>query len=139
MVDARIPIELKIADKPNWTANALKERLENQLIGQYMREAHYGVLLLVRRGAQYDRNQWSIPGKDNADFADLLAWLSTEAGSLVAQHREVKALQVVGIDLTARATAHPALPRAKPSTRAGKNKAPTPARRAQSRTVRHGK
>lgn len=139
MVDARIPIELKIADKPKWNAAALRERLENQLIGQYMRDARYGVFLLVRRAAQADRKDWSLPDNVNADFADLLAWLSTEAGALVRRHSEVNALQIIGIDLTARATARIAVPKSKPSTRAQPKKLTTPATRGRSRTVYHGK
>ena len=47
-----MPIELKIADAPDWSAAKLRERLENQLIGQYMDEARYGILLIVRRGGK---------------------------------------------------------------------------------------
>lgn len=65
-VDARIPIELKIADKSEWTAAKLRERLENQLIGQYLLEARYGVFLLVRRGnvEKRDRQHWILSALD---------------------------------------------------------------------------
>ena len=134
MADARIPIELKIADKPNWTAAALAERLQNQLVGQYMREAHYGVFLLVRRGAQGDRKQWSIPEKSDANFLDLVTWLSAEAASLVSQHPEVKALEVVGIDLTARS----ASPRAPEKSVSSTRKKSAGRERVQQRTLAHG-
>ena len=38
-VDARIPIELKIADARHWSVPILREKLEDQLLEQYLREA----------------------------------------------------------------------------------------------------
>jgi len=63
-VDARIPIEIKIADKREWSAAVLRERLENQLVGQYLREARYGIFLLVRRHNKDrgDKDGWSLTG-----------------------------------------------------------------------------
>jgi hypothetical protein len=138
MVDARIPIELKIVDKPKWSAAALRERLENQLIGQYLREARYGVFLLVRRGARGDRTRWAIRDKGKVDFADLLAWLSTEAASLIRQHPEVKALQVVGIDLTVRSASRAVLSSVQTRNTSRKKKPARRAIRVQPRTVSHG-
>jgi hypothetical protein len=104
----------------------------------YLRHAKYGVFLLVRRGAQSDRKDWSIPGKGSADFPDLLAWLASEAASLTKQHSHVQDLQLVGIDLTARVTARIA-PKSKPSTTAGRKKKPRPATHVRPGTRRHGK
>jgi hypothetical protein len=129
LVNARIPIELKIADK--WAATALKERLQTQLIGQYLREACCGIYLLVRRGAEGDQRRWSLPHGERADFSELVAWLTVQATSLIAQHPNIKGLQVVGIDLTARMIAR------SDSTRASKARS-TKVRRPQSRTVCHG-
>lgn len=52
-VEARIPIEIKISGQ--WSARQHRERLENQLIGQYMREAQFGIFLIINRGAKSDR------------------------------------------------------------------------------------
>jgi hypothetical protein len=104
-VDTRIPIELKIADKDGWSANALRERLENQLIGQYLRESRYGIFLLVRRGNESlgDKGTWRIPGRAKpVGFDELVAWLETEATELCRAHPNVDGVAVVGIDLTRR-------------------------------------
>ena len=96
-VDARIPIEIKIAGK--WSANELRERMENQLVGQYLREAHYGIFLLVNRGAEGDKKYWR-PGK-KLSFSTLIQWLRDESGTLLNEH--VQGVEVIGIDLTRRA------------------------------------
>ena len=53
-VSAPVPIELKIGD--NWSPKQLIERLENQLIKNYMRVSRYGVFLLVYKGK---KNFWN--------------------------------------------------------------------------------
>lgn len=98
-IDARIPIELKIAGR--WTAKELRERLENQLIGQYLREAHRGVFLVVNRGAKNDRKRWRIDGKMRS-FDELTDWLAREARQLMKKHKDVLGLEVIGIDLLVR-------------------------------------
>ena len=95
-VDARIPIEIKIAGK--WSANQLRERMKNQLVGQYLREAHYGIFLLVNRGAEGDKKYWR-PGK-KLSFSTLIQWLRDESGTLLNEH--VQGVEVIGIDLTKR-------------------------------------
>ncbi len=101
-VPRRVPIELKIADK--WSAVALRERLENQLVKQYLLESRLGIFLLVRRGASSDRTTWSLPHHPKAHFDELVDWLNTEAALLLKQHRELLGLSVIGIDLTKRET-----------------------------------
>ena len=44
-VEGRIPIEVKIAGQ--WQAAHLSERMENQLIRQYMKESRFGIFLVV--------------------------------------------------------------------------------------------
>ena len=51
-VSAPVPIELKIADK--WTLAQLIERLENQLVRQYMRVSQYGIFLVVHNGKEVE-------------------------------------------------------------------------------------
>ncbi len=96
-VDARIPIEIKIAGK--WSANDLRERMENQLVGQYLREARYGIFLLVNRGADRDKKSWRHDG--NLSFSTLVQWLKDESRTLL--NERVQDIEVIGIDLTRRA------------------------------------
>jgi hypothetical protein len=98
-VSAPVTIELKIADN-KWTLAKLRERMENQLIGQYMRMSQYGIFLLVHNG---EKTRW----KDNRikkmlPFAKLVEALKKDATDLTEKHRKVAALEVVGIDFTVR-------------------------------------
>ena len=95
-VDERIPIEVKIAGK--WSANQLRERMENQLVGQYLREARYGVFLLVNRGAKSDKKSWRSDRR--LTFPALIEWLEDEGRTLLNEH--VQDVEVIGIDLTRR-------------------------------------
>lgn len=101
-VPRRVPIELKIAEK--WSAVALRERLENQLIKQYLLESRLGIFLLVRRGGESDRMTWSLPRHPKAHFDELVDWLNMEAALLLKQHPQLLGLSVIGIDLTKRET-----------------------------------
>lgn len=97
-VSAPVPIELKIADK--LTLNELCERLENQLIGQYMRISQYGIFLVVHNGT---RKHWedTQAGK-KLTFLELIEKLKQDAAELIRKHSNVTALEVVGIDFTVR-------------------------------------
>jgi hypothetical protein len=139
-VDARIPIEIKIAGQ--WTADEMRERLENQLVKQYMGEARYGVFLVVNRGGKKDRKQWTIDGK-RSDFKRVVARLQQEARSLAAKSSPIEGLEVVGIDLTKR-TAQPrktkSVVKSGGQKKAGKaSSAPQSAGRAKRRTTRRGR
>ena len=101
-VDARIPIEIKIAGK--WSANKLRERMETQLVGQYLREARFGIFLLVNRRAGSDRRSWR-PGDKNLDFSALVQWLKGESGSVLQANPRLQKIEVLGIDLTKRIAA----------------------------------
>ena len=96
-VDARIPIEIKIAGK--WSANELRERMENQLVGQYLREAQYGIFLLVNRGAKRDKKKYWRSNR-RLSFSTLVEWLKNESRTLLNEH--VQDIEVIGIDLTRR-------------------------------------
>ena len=94
-----VPIELKIADKCSLAQ--LRERMENQLIGQYMRVSQYGVFLVVHNGRKI--NRW----KDSRDrkllhFPELVGVLKQDASDLVRKYPSISALEVIGIDFTAR-------------------------------------
>lgn len=101
-VDARIPIEIKIAGK--WATTQHRERFKNQLIGQYMREAQYGIFLIINRGAQYDLKSWKITNK-RGGFPELVQLLKSETYPLIKKHKKVQGLEVIGIDLMLRGKA----------------------------------
>lgn len=98
---APVPIELKIADK--WTLAQLRERMENQLIRQYMRVSQYGIFLVVHNGGERGKKHW----KDNntkrmLPFAKLVDTLKQHATFLIKRHPNVAALEIVGIDFMIR-------------------------------------
>lgn len=98
-IDNAIPIELKIADN-GWTLETLKERLKNQVIGQYMRQSKHGVFLLVHNGT---KSFWLHPKtKKRINFDDILKELYKYRDSLVKKHQHIDGLSVIGIDLTVR-------------------------------------
>jgi len=97
-VSSPIPIELKIAD--NWTLAELRERMENQLIGQYMRISQYGIFLIVHNG---EKKRWKDnSSKQKLPFAKLVEALKQYATDLTGKYPNVAALEVVGIDFTVR-------------------------------------
>jgi hypothetical protein len=94
---APVPIELKIADK--WTYGQLQERFENQLIGQYMHVSQYGIFLLVRR----EKKRWRDSRTNKlVTFDKLIESLKKDIDGLMKKHPNVAALEIVGIDFTAR-------------------------------------
>jgi hypothetical protein len=122
-VEARIPIEIKIAGQ--WSANVLRERLENQLVRQYMKEAHYGVFLLVNRGANVDRKTWKHSNK-TCGFFELVEWLGGQARGLAISY-SIGGLEVVGINLVRRD--QDAVNRKSSSGRWSVKRGPVPAKR----------
>ena len=100
-VDARVPIELKIADAAHWTPAKLRQMLEEQLTAQYMLELRYGVYLLVRRGGPNDQPVFRIDGKD-VSSDELADWLRREGQELVKSNASLDGIEIVTIDLTKR-------------------------------------
>jgi hypothetical protein len=96
-VSAPVPIELKIAD--NWRLPQLRERLENQLIGQYMRASQFGIFLVVHNGK---KKNWRHTPSKKVIFAKLIETLKQDASNLIKKYPNVADLAVVGIDFTAR-------------------------------------
>lgn len=96
-----LPIEIKLANLRHWTLPKLIERLENQLVGQYLRPAsvHYGIYVLGNADPQ---RQWK--DADSAGligFDELLARVTERAKVLQAELPEgVDALAVIGIDFS---------------------------------------
>lgn len=96
-VKGPISIEVKVAD--SWSGNKLLERLENQLVGQYMRaeESRHGIFLLTYHGIQ---GGWDIDGKRRS-FPELLDILQHKANELKAASKgEISELVVIGVDFT---------------------------------------
>ena len=98
-VKERVPIDIKIAGK--WTFEKLKERLVNQLAGQYLRAARQGIFLVVNCGRERDRKSWKVSNR-SVDFAELIEALKIEAARLLVGAAYIEGLEVVGIDLVRR-------------------------------------
>ena len=98
-VSASVPIEMKIADS-KWTLAQLIERLENQLVGQYMRVSQNGIFLVVHNGK---KKFWKdTRAKKMLGFADLIETLKRNATHLARKYPNIAALEVIGIDFTVR-------------------------------------
>ena len=102
-IPSPVPIELKIADK--WTLAELRERMENQLIRQYMRISRYGIFLVIHNGEKKKRHWKDNKTKKILPFAKLIDTLKQEADYLTRRHPKVADLEVVGIDFTIRFSA----------------------------------
>ena len=100
-IPSRVPIELKLLDK-RWTGPQLCERLCNQLVGDYMREATggCGVMLLVWQGNRPDR-RWKIGGR-MVCLEDLGEALKGYWDTISNSFPDVEAVEVVLIDLSLR-------------------------------------
>jgi hypothetical protein len=92
---AAVSVEVKWADERS--ANDLLERLENQLLGQYLR-AHTSRYAVYLVGLAKER-EWNSPNKDRLiQFDDLIGLLTTRAHELAKQREDVEEVAVVGID-----------------------------------------
>ena len=100
-IPSPVPIELKLLDK-RWTGPQLCERLRNQLVGDYMREATAGcgVMLLVWQGKKPDR-RWKIDGR-RVRLEELCDALKGHWDTISNSFPNVEAVEVVLIDLSLR-------------------------------------
>ena len=98
-VSAPVPVELKIADK--WTFSKLCDRLENQLIRQYMRVSKYGIFLLVHKGKKNRRWRDTKTNK-LVNFTELVEAVKQDIDDLMKKYPHVAGLEVIGIDFTVR-------------------------------------
>lgn len=97
---AAVPVEVKWAEE--WSSNQLLERLENQLVGQYLR-AHnvwrgvYVVALMQKR-------KWKHPSEASRfiEFEELLSVLRVRAQELERYQPGVAEIAVIAIDFTTR-------------------------------------
>jgi len=95
---APISIEIKWAE--NLTIQELLERLENQLVGQYLRDAnsHYGIYLLGYIGRQ---QFWKDPiNKSRYSFDQVVSIINERAQAIVSEHRDIEDIAVISIDFT---------------------------------------
>jgi hypothetical protein len=96
-----LPIEVKLANLKHWTLPKLLERLENQLVGQYLRPANvrHGIYVL---GNTAPKRHWEEPGtKQKLNFEQLVERIQGRAAELQTELREgVDAIKVIGIDFS---------------------------------------
>jgi hypothetical protein len=98
--DAPIPVELKIANR--WTGPRLFQSLEEQLCGNYLRDARSsrGIFLLFY---QEQRDGWELPNSGRAKtFDELLVALRTHWTTITTRFSDIDELSIIGVDLTKR-------------------------------------
>jgi hypothetical protein len=94
-----VPVEIKWADK-KWTANDLLERLENQLVGQYLRarNVRFGIYVVGYHGR---KNYWNHPTEANEiGFDEVVKLLEKKAVELERGHPGIAGVQVISINFT---------------------------------------
>ena len=96
-----LPVEVKLANLEHWTAEKLLERLEVQLVGQYLRasDVNYGVYVV---GNTEPKRQWQRPGdKQLIGFVELVSLLQAKVEKLMSERSQsVHGLSVIGIDFS---------------------------------------
>ena len=93
-----VSIEVKWADR--WTLKQLLERLETQLIGQYLRahNSRYGVYCLGMIGYN-GRKHWKDPNSAKMlTFHQVLEVVERRAKVLVIERSDVEDIVVIGVD-----------------------------------------
>jgi hypothetical protein len=92
-----ISIEVKWAEK--WTLPELLERLENQLVGQYLRshDSQYGIYVLGIISPT--RTHWEGPtGGTRLTFTEVVNVITERARDLVKTRSDISDLEVISID-----------------------------------------
>ncbi len=94
---APVSIEVKWAER--WTLSELLERLENQLVGQYLRahDSRHGVYFL---GMVQPQHRWRDPttGGNLLSFQEVVEIVRSRARELEAARADVDAVEVVSVD-----------------------------------------
>jgi len=92
------PISIEIKWAGNWTLRELLERLENQLVGQYLRDAEsrYGIYLLSYIGK---KNFW-ISNRSRLTFDQIVGIVEKRAKEIVLERREIEDVAVMSINFT---------------------------------------
>lgn len=96
-----VPIEVKLANLKHWPLHKLLERLENQLVGQYLRAEgiSYGVYVL---GNTDPNRRWEdVASTAKIDFQTLVERIAERAKALENENRPgIDGIAVVGIDFS---------------------------------------
>ncbi|TAK64806.1 hypothetical protein [Methylobacter sp.] len=96
-----VPIEVKLANLKHWSLDKLLERLENQLVGQYLRPStiRHGIYVL---GNTDPKRSWKDPvTNEKLNFEQLVLRIQARAVELQAELREgVDGVEVIGIDFS---------------------------------------
>lgn len=101
-VGVPIPVELKLLDK-SWSGSDLCERLENQLVGDYLREnqADFGVFLLIWQGKVQTVKNWIINGA-KVNINELENALTQHWLTISPNYPKIKDVRIIVIDLSIR-------------------------------------
>lgn len=95
-----IPIEIKMANMA-WTLPKLLERLENQLVGQYLwpADVRYGMYVL---GNTSPKRKWKVPNStETLNFEKLVARIQARAKAIQQKlPNGVDGIEVIGIDFS---------------------------------------
>jgi hypothetical protein len=96
-----LPIEVKLANLKHWPLHKLLERLENQLVGQYLRAEgiRYGVYVL---GNTDPNRRWEdVAGTAKIDFHTVVERIAERAKALESKNRPgIDGIAVFGIDFS---------------------------------------
>jgi len=96
-----LPIEIKLANLKHWSVGKLLERLENQLVAQYLRPANvrHGIYVL---GNTEPKRRWEMPGTgERINFQALVSLIQERAVALQIERRaDVDSIGVIGIDFS---------------------------------------
>lgn len=95
-----LPIEVKLANLKHWSLHKLLERLENQLVGQYLRAEgnRYGVYVL---GNTDPNRRWEDGTAAKINFQTLIEHITDRARSLENKNRlGIDGIAVVGINFS---------------------------------------
>jgi len=96
------PVSIEIKWAENWKLEKLLERLENQLVGQYMRDnnSRYGIYLLCYIGKK-DGYSWKAPvGQSRLSFDQVIKIVEEHARKIAKKRGDISDIAVISIDFT---------------------------------------
>jgi hypothetical protein len=89
---------VKWADSISWSLDDLVERLQNQLIGQYLRDKdeRFGIYFLGYIG---NKEYWvNSKERRHIEWEELLEFLQAKANQLAESVAHIQEVRVVGVD-----------------------------------------
>jgi hypothetical protein len=92
------PVSMELKWAENWTLAELRERLENQLVGQYLRDhnSRYGIYVIATDGR--GKQRWQSLGGKLIEFKAVVESVAEFAREFAATRGDLSGLTVVGID-----------------------------------------